>query len=394
MSYYCWENEMVTAIAQPLSSRSTVKGGAQSDKFKIAKSDASDETVTLGAVQNTTVLEYPIQGGIHGAQATGNENAHELLGRCFNSVNSKFGNETLGTDADATSADKHAAEKAELTDFSDSCTTDSGSSVAVNALATKEDAKPETSAGDELSDKVSTRSVNYDSITESCGGPATVLTCIKTPNSQQDTLEEPYLSKDSPVPTLDAVTLREIARFNRIKDALSVLAPKSTMVPATFSEWLDHQLEMLIVERRTIETRYAAEVDEVFLMGLKEPVLPVMPPHDGRGAVLAQPTVWCPYPYVTGRHEASWPSIKEYEWEGDGRAKSGFGRFLPLMRVRDNATVAWHKVPIQPLLDFDQVNHRRTAEVIEWDATVGKETAGALFIDASLWKAIDEPELY
>ena len=185
MSVYSWENQMVTTMAPPPpSSCSTIRGGARSDNVTAAKRDASDETVTRDAGEITTIHEHRLQGQIYRAQGTSKDQVHDLLGQCFDAVNSEFGNKTLGTYAGATSADEPAADRVELTDFSDSCTTDSDPSVSVNSLVTNDDASLKTSAGDDLLDKVSTRSADHDSTTKTCGGPAAVLTCIETPNTR------------------------------------------------------------------------------------------------------------------------------------------------------------------------------------------------------------------
>lgn len=117
-------------------------------------------------------------------------------------------------------------------------------------------------------------------------------------------------------------------------------------------------------------------------------------PQDGCGAVLGRPTIWCPSAYQEGRRNAvPWPSLQELEWEGGSRARSGFGRFLPLLRLRGNGTVAWYRLPRLVELAFDQVRPVRTAEDLAWSSAESDHDAGRL-VGSNLWDAIEEAGSY
>ena len=78
--------------------------------------------------------------------------------------------------------------------------------------------------------------------------------------------------------------------------------------------------------------------------------------HDGRGTVLAHPSVWSPwYQPTEERPEALWPCLEEMKEEGDERHTSAFGRFPALPRVPGNPTVVWKVKPVIPALPFDEV---------------------------------------
>ncbi len=120
------------------------------------------------------------------------------------------------------------------------------------------------------------------------------------------------------------------------------------------------------------------------------PTLAEVVPQDGCGAVLGRPTIWCPSAYQQGqRNFIPWPSPQELEWEGDSRARSGFGRFLPLLRLRGNNTVAWYRLPRLVEHEFDQVLPVPTAEDLAWSSAGSDHMAGCL-VDSDIWDAIDE----
>lgn len=59
------------------------------------------------------------------------------------------------------------------------------------------------------------------------------------------------------------------------------------------------------------------------------------------GRVLGEQTIWC-QDWQNGKdYIAPWPSMAEMKWEGDDRAKTGVGRFLPLPRENGFLTPQW-----------------------------------------------------
>ena len=193
---------------------------------------------------------------------------------------------------------------------------------------------------------------------------------------------------------------REQHRWRSIETDLRRHFPKSPFPPRTYAEWLDYQLAQ---RKRALESKIhkaenfddneqwfcEAEADqsrieqgrkhlfqdsqEVSWLGIQStPPPPIAIPlhgrmfNDGRSAVLALPTIW--YPDTTdaipGREVASWPNTAEYKWEGDDRARSGVGRYLPLPRAGGNDTVAWHQRPMVESLPFDAVRKVPTMEEV------------------------------
>ena len=73
------------------------------------------------------------------------------------------------------------------------------------------------------------------------------------------------------------------------------------------------------------------------------------------GRALGEQTIWC-NDWVNGKDEiAPWPSMAEMKWEGDDRAKTGVGRFLPLPREEGPPGLMWNQLPVIEQYPIDQV---------------------------------------
>ncbi|KAF2829725.1 hypothetical protein CC86DRAFT_367668 [Ophiobolus disseminans] len=80
------------------------------------------------------------------------------------------------------------------------------------------------------------------------------------------------------------------------------------------------------------------------------------------GRVLGEETIWCA-DWLDGKDEvAPWPSLAEMKWEGDDRAKTGVGRFLPLPREEGPPGLAWNQLPCVEQYPIDQVARIPTME--------------------------------
>lgn len=190
---------------------------------------------------------------------------------------------------------------------------------------------------------------------------------------------------------------REQQRWRGIETDLRRNFPKSPFPPRTYAEWVEHQLAQ---RKRALQSKiHKAEslndnqqwfYEEGFdpsrkgqgrqylshegsWLGIQpRPPPPITAPlhgrtfNDGRSAVLAEPTIWQREiaDVLPGREVASWPNTAEYKWEGDDRARSGVGRYLPLPRASGNDTVAWHQRPMLEPLPFDAVRKVPTMEEV------------------------------
>jgi hypothetical protein len=80
------------------------------------------------------------------------------------------------------------------------------------------------------------------------------------------------------------------------------------------------------------------------------------------GRVLGEQTIWCD-DWLNGKDEvAPWPSLAEMKWEGDDRAKTGVGRFLPLPREEGPPGLSWNQLPCVEQYPMDQVARVPTLE--------------------------------
>lgn len=62
--------------------------------------------------------------------------------------------------------------------------------------------------------------------------------------------------------------------------------------------------------------------------------------------VLGMKTIWC-HDWQNGKDEiAPWPSMQEMKWEGDDRAKTNCGRFLPLPREQGAQGILWSQLHV------------------------------------------------
>ncbi|KAF9738062.1 hypothetical protein PMIN02_001094 [Paraphaeosphaeria minitans] len=80
--------------------------------------------------------------------------------------------------------------------------------------------------------------------------------------------------------------------------------------------------------------------------------------------VLGMKTIWCK-DWKDGKDEiADWPSLPEMKWEGDDRAKTACGRFLPLPREEGAPGIPWGQLQAVEQYPLDQVQCIPTMEDI------------------------------
>lgn len=148
-------------------------------------------------------------------------------------------------------------------------------------------------------------------------------------------------------------------QYARLSTLLHHFVPESPFVPRTYAVWVQHRASMNAMEmdnmRRNIAIKQSRNtVAAKIAIG---PVLEGKTFTDNRSTVLTYETIWAPWSLPTDKHpEALWPDRTEFQYEGDDRAKSDVGRFLPLPRKPGNETVNWKaRDQLQPYRPLDHV---------------------------------------
>ncbi|KAL8707040.1 MAG: hypothetical protein Q9225_007861 [Loekoesia sp. 1 TL-2023] len=147
--------------------------------------------------------------------------------------------------------------------------------------------------------------------------------------------------------------IREREEWKRVNEGLHAMnlnhPDHSPFVPKSFDEYLQHKADFLNDRKKEMQAKYGAVAVGTKRVG---PALGGIYPGDGgdgRGAALAEETMWCPWDVSTEEHpQAPWPCEEEMREEGDERHTSQFGRFLALPRNPGNETVSYkHRSPIK-----------------------------------------------
>ncbi|KAI4138426.1 MAG: hypothetical protein L6R39_006796 [Caloplaca ligustica] len=154
--------------------------------------------------------------------------------------------------------------------------------------------------------------------------------------------------------------IRERDEWKRVNEGLHAMnlnhPDHSPYAPKSFDEYLKHKADFLNDQKKEMQAKYGSAGAAAKRMG---PAMNGIYPGnggDGRGTVLAEDTIWCPWDVPTEEHpQAPWPCHEEMREEGDERHTSQFGRFLALPRNPGNETVSFkHRSPIKQH-HFDRV---------------------------------------
>lgn len=112
--------------------------------------------------------------------------------------------------------------------------------------------------------------------------------------------------------------------------------------------------------------------------------------HGNYGRVLGEQTIWC-MDWLNGKDEvAPWPTLAEMKWEGDDRAKTGVGRFLPLPREEGPPSLPWNQLPVVEQYPFDQIAKIPTMEDVYLPVDDQIEEDKMYLWDTQLEAAMDE----
>jgi hypothetical protein len=137
---------------------------------------------------------------------------------------------------------------------------------------------------------------------------------------------------------------KEKDQYARLSTLLHHFVPESPFVPRIYAIWVEHRAAMNAMEMENMKRNITIKQSRntVAAKIAIKPLLDGKTFTDNRSAVLCHETIWAPWSFPTDKHpEAHWPDRTEFQYEGDDRAKSDVGRFLPLPRKPGNETVNW-----------------------------------------------------
>ncbi|KAL9599802.1 MAG: hypothetical protein Q9219_003588 [cf. Caloplaca sp. 3 TL-2023] len=147
--------------------------------------------------------------------------------------------------------------------------------------------------------------------------------------------------------------IREKEEWKRVNEGIHAMnlnhPDHSPFVPKSFDEYLQHKADYLNDQKQEMQAKY--DTVAVANKHIGSALNGIFPGDggDGRSAVLAEETMWCPWDEPSEQHPlAPWPCKEEMMEEGDERHTSQFGRFLALPRNPGNETVSYkHRSPIK-----------------------------------------------
>ncbi len=152
---------------------------------------------------------------------------------------------------------------------------------------------------------------------------------------------------------------KEKDQYARLSTLLHHFVPESPFVPRSYAVWVQHRALMNALEMDNMKMNIAIKQSRntVAAKIAIKAVLDGKTFNDNRSTVLSHETIWAPWSSPTVQHpEAFWPDRTEFQYEGDDRAKSDVGRFLPLPRKPGNETVNWKaREQLQPYRPLDDV---------------------------------------
>ncbi|OCK79654.1 hypothetical protein K432DRAFT_405393 [Lepidopterella palustris CBS 459.81] len=187
---------------------------------------------------------------------------------------------------------------------------------------------------------------------------------------------------------------KEAERYQVVMNAMRRLFPKTDFNDMDMPTWLEQRQAIIQARGRQLGRSVAFREDQRE-RGLP-PITKLMrgrEPKENRGAVLCQQTIWC-LKWDMKADKAPWPSLSELKWEGDDRAKTSVGRYLPLPREPGNATVAWHHLRVLQAFDFDEVRKVPTLEDILLPVDEIDDNKVPELINADLLEALDSDEIF
>ncbi|KAE8848123.1 hypothetical protein PTNB73_01965 [Pyrenophora teres f. teres] len=169
--------------------------------------------------------------------------------------------------------------------------------------------------------------------------------------------------------------------FLMVRNSMRRLFKHSDVAKWKLSDYVAHREAIVVSKANQLARQVASKEQALYVSGPIHPEVQDFLHKCGLygnfdelgnlGRALGMPTIWCK-DWMNGKDEVSpWPSIAEMKWEGDDRAKTGVGRFLPLPREEGPPGLLWNQLPVVEQYPMDQVCKIPTMEdvylPVDWD---------------------------
>ncbi|KAF2272915.1 uncharacterized protein EI97DRAFT_349819, partial [Westerdykella ornata] len=161
-----------------------------------------------------------------------------------------------------------------------------------------------------------------------------------------------------------------------IRNAMRRLFRHSEVAKWKYTDYIAHREAMIASAKARLDKKLRVkeeerqrrlaltEQDYAYAEGLGYSVSGCLNWGGNRSLVLGEKTIWC-LDWQNGKEEiAPWPTLAEMKWEGDDRAKTNVGRFLPLPREIGAPGIAWSQLQVVEQYPLDQVQKVPTLEDI------------------------------
>jgi hypothetical protein len=167
---------------------------------------------------------------------------------------------------------------------------------------------------------------------------------------------------------------KQYQNFIVIRNAMKRLFKNSEVAKWKIHDYISHREAMVasekarlaqclkIMEEDMAQTAKRTPQEEEYTKALAYCTMATLNLNGNRSLVLGEKTIWC-VDWQNGKEEVSpWPSFAEMKWEGDDRAKTGVGRFLPLPRENGAPGLIWSQLQVIEQYRLDQVQLIPTME--------------------------------
>lgn len=164
--------------------------------------------------------------------------------------------------------------------------------------------------------------------------------------------------------------------FQIVRNAMRRLFRFSDVAKWRYADWIAHKEAMLASQKAQLDKKLKTKEEnlqawlaltekaKMEAQAIGDDVMKTLCPTGNRGLVLGEQTIWCEN-WQDGKDDiAPWPDHAEAKWEGDDRAKTGVGRFLPLPREPGAPGIQWGQLQVIEQYPMDQVARIPTMEDI------------------------------